>query len=122
MSLWYRLLYKVGFTPWEQDSGVVGAQIDRLLALEEAERNAPYGPALDLGCGTGRWSVKLALRGWRVVGVDVVPAAIEAARRRAEAAGVDAAFIEGKVTSQRCEAPASAQDSPSSSTWSVSTT
>ena len=101
MSLWYRFLYKVGFKPWEQDSDVVGAQIDALLALEEAERNPPFGPALDLGCGSGRWSVKLALRGWRVVGVDVVPAAIEAARRRAEAAGVDAAFIEGDVAALR---------------------
>lgn len=101
MSRWYRFLYKVGLTPWEQDSDVVGPQIDQLLALEEAARHPPYGRALDLGCGTGRWSVKLARRGWRVVGVYVVPAAIEEARRRAEAAEVDAAFTHGDVTALR---------------------
>ena len=101
MSRWYRFLYKVGFTPWEQDSDVVGPQIDQLLALDEAERHAPYGQALDLGCGTGRWSVKLAQRGWCVTGIDVVPAAIEAAHRNAEMASVDANFVVGDVTALR---------------------
>lgn len=101
MSRWYRFMYRVGFKPWEVDSATVGAQLDRLFALEEAEREPPYGSALDLGCGTGRWSVVLARRGWQVVGVDVVPRAIHAARRRTREAGVDAVFVEGDVTSLR---------------------
>ena len=101
MSRWYRFMYRVGFKPWEQDSATVGRQLDALLAREEAERESPYGPALDLGCGTGRWSVELARRGWRVVGVDVVPRAIESARRRASEADVDVAFFEGDVTALR---------------------
>jgi SAM-dependent methyltransferase len=91
-------MYQVGFKPWEQDSATVGQQLDSLLAREEAGREWPYGPALDLGCGTGRWSVELAQRGWRVVGVDVVPRAIESARRRALEADVAVAFFEGDVT------------------------
>ena len=94
MSRWYRFLYRVGFTPWEQDSAALAAQINALLAREEAGREPPYGSALDLGCGTGRWSVELARRGWQVVGIDVVPKAIHAARRRAQSERVDTTFIE----------------------------
>jgi 2-polyprenyl-3-methyl-5-hydroxy-6-metoxy-1,4-benzoquinol methylase len=73
-------------------------QFDKLLALVEDTRGVPLGSALDLGCGTGRWSVRLAERGWQVVGVDVVPRAIDAARNRLEQAGVDVTFKEGDVT------------------------
>jgi ubiquinone/menaquinone biosynthesis C-methylase UbiE len=43
---------------------------------------------LDLGCGTGDLSVILARRGGRVVGVDVSPASVRIALRRARANGV----------------------------------
>jgi SAM-dependent methyltransferase len=101
MSRWYRLMYSVGFRPWEMDSATVGSQLDGLLSVEEAGREPPFGSALDLGCGTGRWSVALARRGWQVTGVDVIPKAIRAAERRAQEAGVDVAFVEGDVTALR---------------------
>lgn len=101
MSKWYRFMYGIGFKPWEADAATVGQQVDKLLSIEEARRERPYGSALDLGCGTGRWSIALARRGWNVVGVDVVPKAIRAARRRAQESGVDVKFIEGDVTGLR---------------------
>lgn len=101
MSRWYRFLYRVGFTPWESDTESLATQIGSLLTVEEATRHARYGRALDLGCGTGRWSVEMAQRGWDVAGVDVVPRAIAAARRRAAAAGVEVDFVEGDVTTLR---------------------
>ena len=101
MSLWYRFMYGVGFKPWESDAAKVGQELDGLLAIEEGHRERPFGSALDLGCGTGRWSVELARRGWDVVGVDVVPKAVHAARRRARGASVDAIFVEGDVTALR---------------------
>jgi SAM-dependent methyltransferase len=76
-------------------------EFDQLLALVEETRELPFGSALDLGCGTGRWSVRLAERGWQVVGVDVVPRAIDAARHRSEQAGVDVTFKEGDVKALR---------------------
>jgi SAM-dependent methyltransferase len=94
-------MYGVGFKPWEADADTVGEQLDKFLAIEEAQRELPYGSALDLGCGTGRWSVELARRGWSVVGVDVVPKAIHAAKRRAQEAGVDVTFIEADVAALR---------------------
>jgi len=99
--MFYRLAYWLGFTPWERASETHGHQIAALLDREESERQAPLGSALDLGCGTGMWSVELARRGWEVVGIDAVPRALEGARRRARDAGVDARFLLGDVAALR---------------------
>jgi SAM-dependent methyltransferase len=101
VSRWYRFAYRIGFTPWESDASSMIPQFDQLLALVEETRTVPLGSALDLGCGTGRWSVRLAERGWQVVGVDVVPRAIDAARNRSQQAGVDVTFKNGDVTALR---------------------
>jgi len=100
MSLAYRILYAVGYTPWEAmaTSPLIVGQIDALFAREEAGRERPRGPALDLGCGSGIWAVRLAERGWRVTGVDMVPKALRRARGRAREAGVDVTLVEGDVT------------------------
>ena len=42
-----------------------------------------FNPLLDLGCGRGRHSIKLAQRGFQVTGVDLSPRAIQQARKRA---------------------------------------
>jgi len=99
MSLFYKLQYMVGLTPWERmDSLPSGDQALALLDREESGHVAPYGRALDLGCGSGIWAVRLAQRGWEVTGVDIVPKAVRAARERARKAGVDCRFVEGSVT------------------------
>lgn len=100
MSRWYRVLYGLGLTPWESDYSLV-PQLEGLLASEEADRDAPYGPSLDLGCGTGRWSILLAKRGWEVTGIDVVPTAVRAARERVREEGAEVEILEGDVTALR---------------------
>jgi tellurite methyltransferase len=52
--------------------------------LHEVASEVRPGRALDLGCGTGRDAVALAAEGWRVVGVDRLPDAIECARTLAQ--------------------------------------
>lgn len=102
MIRFYKLLYGVGLTPWEELTALpVGDQISALLDREESERRPPYGRALDLGCGSGIWSVELARRGWQVTGVDIIPKAVRAARERAKQAGVEARFDQGDVTDLR---------------------
>ena len=100
MSLAYRILYGLGVTPWEQVAKLphVTERISALFARQEAGREPPYGPVLDLGCGSGIWSVELAARGWQVTGIDFVPKALRRARERARAAGVELRLIEGDVT------------------------
>ena len=102
MSVPYKLLYRVGLTPWERLPMLPAAeQISALFDREENGRQPPYGQALDLGCGSGIWSVELARRGWHVTGVDMVPKAVRAAGERARQAGVEARFLEGHVTALR---------------------
>jgi len=50
---------------------------------------------LDVATGSGNAALAAARRGCEVVGVDYVPALLERARRRADAEGVDAAFVDG---------------------------
>ena len=53
----------------------------------EATFVAAYGPTtvLDAGCGTGRVAIELAARGYDVVGADLDPAMLDAARAKAPA-------------------------------------
>jgi SAM-dependent methyltransferase len=100
MSLAYRILYLVGYTPWERmaSSQPIVDQLARLFSREEADLKPERRRVLDLGCGSGNWSVALAKRGWKVTGVDFVPKALRRARRRAEEAGVDVNLIQADVT------------------------
>jgi SAM-dependent methyltransferase len=99
MSFFYKLAYLIGMTPWEEmETLPIAQQANSLLDREESERTPPLGAALDIGCGSGIWSAKLAARGWQVTGVDIVPKAIHAARRRIREAGVEAQLIRGDIT------------------------
>ena len=60
------------------------------LALGRWLRVRPGTRVLDVGCGVGRWSCRLAARGATVTGVDLSPTMIAEARRRAAAQGVAA--------------------------------
>jgi SAM-dependent methyltransferase len=58
------------------------------LALAPWLDIAPGARVLDVGCGVGRWSALLAMRGARVTGIDLSPTMIHEARRRAAALSV----------------------------------
>ena len=60
------------------------------LALRRWLRVSPGARVLDVGCGIGRWSCRLAARGATVTGVDLSPTMIVQASRRAAAQGVAA--------------------------------
>jgi len=60
-----------------------------LVAAVTAGRLKRGGSILDVGCGAGSNIIWLAQEGYRTFGVDIAPSAVEAARERAERAGVD---------------------------------
>jgi 2-polyprenyl-3-methyl-5-hydroxy-6-metoxy-1,4-benzoquinol methylase len=82
MSLIYRVMYRIGFTPW--DTGEVPRE---LSALVEGAAALPVGRALDIGCGTGTHAVYLARHGWRVTAIDIVARPLARARSGAGGTG-----------------------------------
>lgn len=103
MSAFYTAAYAVGFHPWEDlaDHEPFATALFDLVAEEERGRRPPYGRALDLGCGSATWGVRLAARGWSVTGVDNVTRALHRAQDRIEEAGVQMQLVHGDVTSLR---------------------
>lgn len=86
----YRRAPSVESLPWHRE------QPPTLLERAVAQRTT-RGRALDLGCGDGSYAVYLAQQAFSVVGVDFVPAALAAARTRAQQAGVEVEFRECDV-------------------------
>jgi SAM-dependent methyltransferase len=68
------------------------AEVDFLLSLFAL---APGIRILDMGCGTGRHSVELAQRGFKVTGVDLSSGMLDQARENAGRAGVEVEFLQG---------------------------
>jgi methyl halide transferase len=83
--------YRDADTPW--DSGLPSRELQRVLQ----ERQIQPCRALELGCGTGTNAVFLAEQGFDVTAVDCAAPAIERARARAAAAGVEVEWIEADV-------------------------
>lgn len=83
--------YRDGNLPW--DTGQPSAELQKMMTEN------PISPcrALDVGCGTGTNSVWLARQGFEVIGIDVSPLAVERARERALAAGIQAQFLVADV-------------------------
>jgi cyclopropane fatty-acyl-phospholipid synthase-like methyltransferase len=96
----YRLAYWLGFHPWEDavTDAPFAAKITEMFEREETGREPPYGPALDIGTGSGIWAVELAKRGWQVTGIDIVDKALLRGQDRARDAGVQMRFLKGDVT------------------------
>ena len=55
-----------------------------MLDREEVDREAPFGRALDLGCGTGAHTRQLRERGWEAIGIDNVRRAVDVAVLRSD--------------------------------------
>jgi SAM-dependent methyltransferase len=92
-SDWYRFAYppEMAKLPWAQKTA---SEVDRLITMLE-----PGGDEriLDLACGTGRHTLELARRGFAVVGIELLEANVEVARRDAEEQGQDVEFVQADL-------------------------
>jgi hypothetical protein len=54
MSVPHKLFYRLGFHPWEDlaEHPPFADELAELFECEESGREPPYGPALDLSCGS----------------------------------------------------------------------
>jgi SAM-dependent methyltransferase len=55
------------------------------------------GPVLELACGTGQLTVPIALQGFPTTGLDQSTAMLDAAKKRASAAGASVEFLHGDM-------------------------
>lgn len=94
----YRRAPGVEALPWHRE------EPPPLLERAVARRTERRG-ALDVGCGQGEYAVYLAEQGFSVVGVDFVPAALAAAKTRAERAGVEIELCESDVVEYEAPSP-----------------
>jgi SAM-dependent methyltransferase len=81
------------------------AECDLLEAVFQRFGQAPVHHVLDLGCGTGNHSIRLAQRGYAITGVDRSPDMLASARQKAKdsqpEAGMEVEFLEGDLRSFR---------------------
>ena len=80
----YSLTYRLGLSAWDRTGPDADAAFMRMLDREELERDAPFGRALDLGCGTGAHTRQLRERGWEATGIDNVRRAVDVAILRSD--------------------------------------
>ena len=78
--------------PWHRDNP------DGFI-FEAVKARAKPGRALDLGCGSGVFSVWLAKQGYDVTGLDFVRRAIEMSKERAAAASVQVNWVNADLLS-----------------------
>ncbi len=79
--------YRTGDLPW--DTGRHDSNLEGVIR----EYRIPPCTVLELGAGTGTDAIWLARRGFRVTALDLSPTAVEMARQKAEAAGVEVDFL-----------------------------
>ena len=96
----YRFAYSIGFHPWEdaERHAPFVERITKMFDREERGKTAPFGKALDLGCGSGVWGIQLAKRGWEVTGVDIVDKALQRAEERIRSENVKVKIVKDDVT------------------------
>jgi SAM-dependent methyltransferase len=88
MGKFYRQAKSPADIPWHRD------EPEEFLVNVIRRRGKP-GTALDLGCGTGSFSVYLAKQGYQVTGLDLFPRALEMGKERAKKEGVSVDWAQG---------------------------
>lgn len=64
----------------------------------------PPGRLIDLGCGTGRLAIALAIRGYRMIGVDLSPEMLRILGGKAASLGLDIPRIQANLVELDCVA------------------
>jgi SAM-dependent methyltransferase len=71
----------------------IAARIDFIVAALRRRGVRPPDRLLDAGCGTGRYAIDLAARGFTVIGIDRSPELVEAASNKQHASNIAVEFL-----------------------------
>jgi SAM-dependent methyltransferase len=83
----YQRLRAQGATGWDDDeSGTYADMLALVMPLLPSLGDGASPSVLEMGCGAGNFSLRLAQHNYRVTGVDIAPTAIDWAQERAQAA------------------------------------
>jgi SAM-dependent methyltransferase len=93
VSEWYEDLFDDRYLIYYEDALLGGASADEIDFIERALALEAGSSILDLGCGFGRHSIPLALRGYRVTGTDLSTPLLKAAETIGERLGAGVEWI-----------------------------
>ena len=92
MKQWYEKLFENYANNYEKEVYTAGTMAEVDFIEKEITHNRSL-EILDIGCGTGRHSIELARRGYKVTGLDLSESMLNKAREKAQDAGVTVNFI-----------------------------
>jgi SAM-dependent methyltransferase len=87
------------------DNGFTKNTLHEVDFLLEELSVPPGARILDVGCGTGRHSIELARRGYRMTGLDLTPSMLERAKEKATTAGIHVDWVRGDATKFAIDTP-----------------
>lgn len=92
MKQWYEELFTNYAQKYDEENFTKGTlgEVDYIEKEIGFDKNVSI---LDVGCGTGRHSIELAKRGYKVVGIDLSESQLERAKQKALAAKVNVEFL-----------------------------
>jgi ubiquinone/menaquinone biosynthesis C-methylase UbiE len=91
MKKWYEALFENFGLKYDNENFTQGTtgECDFIEAEIEYNKNARI---LDIGCGTGRHSIELTKRGYRVTGIDLSDSMLKRAKEKAAELGLQVDF------------------------------
>lgn len=89
---WYESLFENYGQKYDSECFTQGT-VGECDFLEAEFGHDKFLKILDIGCGTGRHSIELTKRGYKITGIDLSESQLERAREKAVAAGVKIEFL-----------------------------